>query len=101
MDSDSDYDRERPDSDAPASIEASSFDLLTQRVEEFQRMHQLETIDRLTIENTTMQNAVVQYQKLCCSTPELLEQALEALQSLYRAFENCVNEDVAAEEDWL
>ena len=100
-DSDSDYDRERPDSDLPASIEASPFDLLTQRVEEFQRMHQLETIERLTMENTTMQNAIVQYQKLWCSTLELIEQALEALQSLHRAFENCVSENVAAEEDWL
>jgi hypothetical protein len=78
-----------------------SIALLTQRVEEFQRLHQLETIERLTMENTTIQNAIIQYQKLWCSTLELLEQALEALQSLYRAFENCVNEDVAAEEDWL
>ena len=61
---DSDYDRERLDSDLLASTEASSFVLLTQRVEEFQRMHQLETIERLTIENTTMQNAIIQYQKL-------------------------------------
>ena len=101
MDSDSDYGSERPDSDLPAPIEASSFDLLTQRVEEFQRMHQLETIERLTTENTTMQNAIVQHQKLWCSTLELLEQALEALQSLHRAVKNCINEDVAAEEDWL
>ncbi len=101
MDSDSDYDRELPDSDPPTPIEAGSFDLLTQRVEEFQRMHQLETIERLTIENNIMQNAIVQYQKLWCSTLQLLEQALEALQSLQRAFENCVNEDIAAEEDWL
>ena len=101
MDSDSDYGSERPESDLPASIEANSFDLLTQRVEEFQRMHQLEIIERLTTENTKMQNAILQYQKLWCSTLALLEQALEALQSLQMAVENCVNEDIAAEEDWL
>jgi hypothetical protein len=101
MDSDSDYDRELPDSDPPTPIEAGTFDLLTQRVEEFQRMHQLETIETLTIENNTMQNAIVQYQKLWCSILELLEQALEALQSLQKALEHCFNEDIAAEEDWL
>ncbi|KIV98389.1 uncharacterized protein PV09_09772 [Verruconis gallopava] len=101
MDSDSDYDRETLDSDPPTPIEAGSFNLLTQRVEEFQRMHQLETIERLTIENNTMQNAIVQYQKLWCSTLELLEQALKALQMLQRAFQDCINEDVSAEEDWL
>jgi hypothetical protein len=101
MDSDSDYDGDVPDSNPPTPIEAGSFDLLTQRVEEFQRMHQLETIERLTMENNTMQNAIVQYQKLWCSTLELLEQALEALKSLQGAFENCVNEDVEAEKDWL
>jgi hypothetical protein len=101
MDSDSDYDRELPGSDPPTLIEAGSFDLLTRRVEEFQRMHQLETIERLTIENNTMQNAIVQHQKLWCSILELLDQTLVALQSLHRALENCFDEDIAAEEDWL
>jgi hypothetical protein len=101
MDSDSDYEREFQDTNPPTPIEADSLDLLTQRVEEFQRMHQLETIERLTTENTKMQNAIVKYQKLWCSTIELLGEAYQALQSLQRAFENCVDEDIAAEKEWL
>lgn len=61
MDSDLDYNRELLDLDPPTLIEAGSFDLLTQRVEEFQRIHQLETIKRLTIENNIIQNAIIQY----------------------------------------
>jgi hypothetical protein len=99
MDSDSDYERELLDTSPPTPIEAASFELLAQRVEEFQRMHQLETIERLTTENTKMQNAIVKYQKLWCSTIELLEEAHQALQSLQRAFENCIDEDIAAEKD--
>src|SRR6266480_7660380 len=101
MDSDSDYETELPDTSPPTPIEAASFNLLVQRVEEFQRMHQLETIERLTTENTKMQNSIVKYQKLWCSTIKLLEEAYQALQLLQGAFENCIDEDIAAEKDWL
>jgi hypothetical protein len=101
MDSDSDYERGLPDTTPSSPVEPVSLDVLTQRVEEFQRMHQLETIERLTTENTKMQNAIVKYQKLWCSTIELLEEAYQALQTLQRAFEHCIDEDIAAEKDWL
>jgi hypothetical protein len=101
MDSDSDYEKELPDTSPPSPTEVVSLDLLAQRVEEFQRMHQLETIERLTAENTKMQNAIVKYQKLWCLTIELLEEAYQALQLLQRAFEHCIDEDIAAEKDWL
>jgi hypothetical protein len=82
-------------------MEAISCNLLAQRVEDFQRMHQLEIIERLTIENTRMQKAILKYQKLWCSTIELLEVAYQALQSLQQAFSHCIDEDIAAEKDWL
>jgi hypothetical protein len=101
MDSDSDYERELPDTTPSSPVETDSCYLLAQKVEEFQRMHQLEAIERLTIENTTLQNDIVNYQKLWCSTIELLEVAHQALQSLERAFGDCIDEDIAAEKDWL
>ena len=64
-------------------------------------MHKLIIIERLTNENREMQNAIVKYQKLWCSTIELLEEAYQALQALQRAFQHCIDEDIAAEKDWL
>jgi len=101
MDSDSDYERELPDTGPPTPIDVGSFDLLARMIEESQRMHQLKNIKKLATENTKMQNAILQYQELGCKTVELFEKAYQALQTLKRAFGNCVDEDIAAEKDWL
>jgi hypothetical protein len=61
MDSESDYERGLPDSTPHTPVtplHTISSDILTQRVEEWQRMYQLENIEELTFENAKMQKAI-------------------------------------------
>jgi hypothetical protein len=82
MDSDSDYEKGAPSTDTPTPIEAFSVESLIQRVDEFQRRDQLETIERLIIENSLLQRRVIMYQKHWYLTIDLLEKAYKAILSL-------------------
>ena len=100
-DSDSDYEKSLKSTRPSTPIETFSIDCLLQSVEEFQRRDQLETIQRLTYDNSLLQYLVVEYQKKWCRTIDLLEKAQEAVLLLQRMLEHCIREDVAAEREWL
>jgi len=100
MDTDSDYET-TPTTTPTTPIQGLSIKGLTERVEEFQRLYQLETIETLSTENSQLQHQILQYQRVWCSTIDLLEQAQQALLSLQKALEYCIQEDIAAERDWL
>jgi hypothetical protein len=78
-----------------------SLEFLIQQVEEFQRTSQLDTIERLTIENSLLHNLLVRYKKSWAQTIDMLEQTQQALRILLLALEHCVSEEIAAERDWL
>ena len=62
-DSDSNYEKGPKNTRPSTSIETFSIDCLIHRVEEFQRRDQLETIQRLTHDNSLLQHLVAEYQK--------------------------------------
>ncbi|KAH6883878.1 hypothetical protein B0T10DRAFT_463242 [Thelonectria olida] len=84
-----------------AAMEEFSIDSLIHQVQEFERMNQLDTIERLTKENSLLDNLVMAYQKHWSRTMDLLEQTQRALMALQKAFEYCIGEEIAAERDWL
>lgn len=86
--------------DAPHT-ECFTIDSLIQRVEEMQRQGELNAIERLTTENSLLQHLVEQYQRHWCATIDLLERMHQALLSLQKALEKWVEEEIAAERDWL
>jgi hypothetical protein len=101
MDSDSDYDAESVYTIPSTYIEPFSIQSLTRRVEEFQRMHQLEAIEKLAHENWLIQRQIVIYQKQYCWIIDVLEEAHRAMLSLQRALEYCIHENMAADQAWL
>jgi len=88
-------------SSAAEYIEDTTIDSLIRRVEEFQVISQLETIDRLTTENFLLHQLIVAYQKRWSRTMDLLERSQYILATLQEALRDCVNEEIAAERDWL
>ena len=81
--------------------ETFSIETLIQRVEEFQKRDQLESLERVTRENFLLQRRLVRYQEYWCSTLDLLQKAHEVVQSMHNALEKYTREEIAAERDWL
>ncbi|KAF3025165.1 hypothetical protein E8E12_000322, partial [Didymella heteroderae] len=77
--------------------EIFSLDLLIDRVEELQRIDQLEAIQKLTNKNSLLQQVAMEYQRQWCCTIELLEKTQEAVLVLQRAVEHFSAESEAAE----
>jgi hypothetical protein len=101
MDSDSDYERGVQDTEPSTPIEGFSIESLIQRVDEFRRRDHMDTIERLTAENLLLQQVIVKYQTNWCLTIETLEMTHRAVLTLQKALETCINEDIAAEKEWM
>jgi len=86
--------------DSGTGFAYNSIDSLIREVEEFQTIYQLETIDRLTVENSLLWQ-LIEYHKRSARIMALLERCQKALALLQQALENCTNEKIAAERDWL
>jgi hypothetical protein len=81
--------------------ETFSVDLLIDRVEELQRIDQLETIQELMRKNSLLQQVAIEYQRQWCCTIDLLDKAQEAVLVLQRTVEHFSTENEAAERAWL
>jgi hypothetical protein len=80
---------------------AFSIESLINRVDEIQRREQLETIQQLTLDNTLLQQLIINYQDQWCCTIDLLERSQEAVLLLQKAIEHSIQENVIAEKQWL
>jgi hypothetical protein len=100
-DSSSNCDKGSLNTEDPILEPAFSIELLINRVEEVQRREQLEAIQKLTLDNSLLQQLVIQYQEQWCLTVDLLEKTHEAVLLMQKALERCMEEDIAAEQDWL
>jgi hypothetical protein len=99
--SDSDYEIGLPGSGRSTPEEDVSVGSLIQRVEEFQRRNELETLEKLTNEKSLLHRRIAYYRESWSRTLELLQKAQEALLSVSTALEKCFQEEKAAEKDWL
>jgi hypothetical protein len=101
MNSDSDYEGGSQTPESSTCLEACSIEALIKRVDEYQRRDHMEAIERLTVENSLLQRAILKHQKIWCLTIELLEATNSAVLKLQKALEHCIDENIAAERQWL
>jgi hypothetical protein len=80
---------------------AFSIESLINRVDEVQRREQLETIQQITLDNSLLQQLIINYQDQWCCTVDLLEKSQEAALVLQKAIKHSIQEDVIAEKQWL
>ncbi|KAI9776688.1 MAG: hypothetical protein M1839_009415 [Geoglossum umbratile] len=83
------------------SSEIFSMESLLQRVDEFRKREQLETLRRLTRENCLLQKHIACYQESWCAILDVLQEAYEAVLLMRDALQRCSYEETAAERDWL
>ncbi|KAH7108758.1 hypothetical protein B0J11DRAFT_449477 [Dendryphion nanum] len=101
MNSDLDYERDTQDTKPSTPTKEFSVGSLIKRVDEYQRRDHMETIETLTTDNSLLQHVIVKYQKNWCLTIEILEKTHQAVLTLQKALEHCIDEDIAAERQWL
>lgn len=85
----------------PSHSEEFSIETLIQRVEEFQRRDYLETLEKLTEENCSLQQIILRYRKYSCLTLDILEKAYEGVLVMQKVLNRCLEEERAAEQAWL
>ncbi|KAI9767645.1 MAG: hypothetical protein M1840_005516 [Geoglossum simile] len=83
------------------SSEIFSMETLLQRVDEFRKTEQLETLRKLTRENCLLQKHIACYQESWCAILDVLQEAYEAVLLIQDALQKCSYEETAAERDWL
>jgi hypothetical protein len=70
-------------------------------VDEFQKMEELETLDRLEKENAMLRHQVLCYQRSLRATADLFKEAFEAVLLIQTALQTCNEEEEVANRDWL
>lgn len=81
--------------------EGISIDALLERVEEFHRRQQLETLEKLTRENSLLQQQIVRYQESSSQTINLLQEVHNIVALIQDARGRCRHKELAADRDWL
>lgn len=78
-----------------------SIEALLKRVEEFQRRHQLDSLERLSKENSMLQQQITRYQESSSQTINLLQQVYNTVAVMQEALKECRHKELAADGDWL
>jgi hypothetical protein len=78
-----------------------SIDDLLKRVEEFQRRQQLDTLERITTENSWLEFHIARHQQDSTRTMNLLQEIYNAVILMQEALEKCRLEEMKANRAWL
>ena len=82
------------------SIGFSVSDLIN-RVEEFQKRQQLETLERITMENSWLEFHIAQHRQDSTRTMNLLQEVHNAVVLMQEALEKCRLEEMKSNKAWL
>jgi hypothetical protein len=82
------------------SIDFSIDDLLS-RVEEFQKRQQLETLERITMENSWLEFHIARHRQDNIRTMNLLREVYNVVVLMQEALEKCRLEEMKANQAWL
>jgi hypothetical protein len=82
------------------SIDFSIDDLL-KKVEEFQRRQQLETLERITTENSWLEFHIARHRQDSTRMTSLLQEIYNAVTLMEKALEKCRFEEIKANQAWL
>jgi hypothetical protein len=85
----------------PTNSEEFSLETLLQRVEEVQRRDHLDTLEKLTEENCSLQQRILRYRKYSCLTLNILETVYEGVLAMRKVLNECLEEEKAVEQAWL
>jgi hypothetical protein len=78
-----------------------SIESLLKRVDEYQRMQQRETLDRLEKEKAALRRQLLCCQRSYRATMGLVKEAFEAVVLMQTALQTCNEEEEKADSDWL
>ena len=92
MDDESDYDIGFPPTEPSTPDEIVSIESLIKRVEEFQKRDRLDTLEKLTAENSFLQQYIRQYQREWCLTIDLLLKTYKSLLRMQNSLGKCFQE---------
>lgn len=85
----------------PGNQEEFSIENLIQRVEDFQNRDHLETLEKLTEENYSLQQRILRYRKYSCLALNIVEKVYEGLLVMRKVLNECLEEEKAVEQAWL
>lgn len=94
MDDESVYDIGLPPTEPSTPKEIISIESLIKRVEEFQKRDRLDTLEKLTAENSFLQQQIRQYQREWCSIIDLLSKTHKSFIRMQNALEKCFQEQI-------
>ncbi|KUJ07254.1 uncharacterized protein LY89DRAFT_677879 [Mollisia scopiformis] len=78
-----------------------SMNSLMNRLDEFQHAQQWECLERLTLENSWLEQHVTRHREKSARVAFLLREIEGAANEMQRALEACCSEEVAADRAWL
>lgn len=81
--------------------EALSIESLIERVDNFQKMEELDTIERLEGENAILRHQISCYKRCLRVTMELFKETFESALLIRNALHDCNVEKEKADQDWL
>ena len=78
-------------------MHGTSINSLIRRVDDFQKVTEIETLERLDTENALLRDLISAYRRNWSHTMYFLEEAQAALMTLHKALSFCISEEIAAE----
>ncbi|KAH8650383.1 hypothetical protein BGZ60DRAFT_343965, partial [Tricladium varicosporioides] len=78
-----------------------SIDDLLERVEEFQRRQQLETLERITTENSWLEYHIARHRQGSTRAMNLLQEIYDAVALIQKALQQCRLDEIKANQSWL
>jgi hypothetical protein len=81
--------------------EEFSIDGLLKKLEVFQRRQQLETLERIIMENSWMEHHIARYRESLSRTMKVLQEVYKAVALIQNGLEKCRQEESEADRAWL
>ncbi|KAF8856251.1 hypothetical protein BDZ45DRAFT_594457 [Acephala macrosclerotiorum] len=81
--------------------EEFSIGALLGRVNEFQRRQELDTLERITMENSWLEHHIARCRETSSRTIKLLHGIYQAVALMQNTLEKCRRQDLAADRAWL
>lgn len=82
-------------------VEEFSIDALLKNLEEFQRRQQLETLERIIMENSWLEHHIARHRESLSRTRRVLQEVYKAVALIQNGLERCRREESEADRAWL
>ncbi|KAH8799652.1 hypothetical protein F5884DRAFT_868568 [Xylogone sp. PMI_703] len=86
---------------SPQEAEEFSIDALLKNLEVFQRRQQLETLERVIMENSWLEHHIARYRESLSRTTKLLQEVYKAVALMQNGLEKSRHKESEADRAWL